>query len=861
VYRALDKKLQRRVALKVLRKPDKEDAGTWDRAVAGMLREARAAAALSHPNAIALYDVGEADGVPYLAMELVEGTPLRHLIGAGTTVSARLRWLLDVARALAAAHRAGLVHRDIKPENIMLRSDGVIKVLDFGIARRLRLDVDTAGPTIDAGAAATLSGRGRLVGTPAYMAPEQLRGEPIDGRADQFSWGVLAYEVLADRLPFGEGRDMIGVLADLMSLDAPPLDTEGVPEEVEAIVLRALSKSPEERFSSMDDVIDALSAEVAGEADAGPPSRGRAAPPSSRAAEAASGNGVSVATLPRRRPRWPLFAAAGAAVAIAAVLFAARGTHPAPAAAPAAPAPAAPAPTPITETAPPKTSSPEALAAYREGLQGFRDAAWGLSHESFERAVKLDPMFAAAHLRLAMTSWYRVDLLDVRKTFQKAVQLRPALSERDQALLDTMEPMLQREPPDILEARRRASVASDRYPADAEFLQLVLLFSKDESAEKQLDLAERCLALDPRYADCWQAKAEALERLDRIPEALRAFDQCLEVSPSAIDCLRVRAGIHSRLGQCERYDEDARAFLAKAPAGSDGYYYQAAALYALDRPAQAVRGALQQSWLRQPESMRERAMLADESRLAAVAGRFEDAERHALELDRKVALDPAEEVHLVPTLLLVDIYQETGRAKEAGKIADAMLSGRDAWAKSPQLSIYLDRTVMLLHSKLDAGMISRPVYEAEREAWVRGFRERWRDIGQGAEWVAAYALPASTTEEAKEALAAQPDLSAIAYSLRTPEWGAVIGKVHLLAGRPRDALPHLSGAAGSCGALMDPFSHTTATYRLAEARAALGDKAGACSALGVVLARWGGAKESVTAKAAAARSKELRCSL
>ncbi|HLM71099.1 MAG TPA: serine/threonine-protein kinase, partial [Polyangiaceae bacterium] len=253
VYRALDAKLERKVALKVLRSA-KSDADTWGRAVARMLREARAAAALSHPNAVGIYDVGEHDGTPYLAMELIEGAPLRSRIGADIPLSTRLRWLADVARALSAAHRAGLVHRDIKPENILLRSDGVIKVLDFGIARSLRLSSEDPNGA-PSRPISTLTDQATLVGTPAYMAPEQIRGDAIDGRADQFSWGVLAYELLSGKLPFGAGRDAVGMLASVLTEREPPLING--PEAVAAVVHRALSKSPDDRFASMDDVLDA----------------------------------------------------------------------------------------------------------------------------------------------------------------------------------------------------------------------------------------------------------------------------------------------------------------------------------------------------------------------------------------------------------------------------------------------------------------------------------------------------------------------------------------------------------------------------------------------------------------------------
>ena len=163
-----------------------------------------------------------------------------------------------MARALAAAHKRGLVHRDIKPENVMIRDDGMVKVLDFGIARR------TGGPTNPQSATQpalpTLTVEGMQMGTPVYMAPEQIRGEKVDGRADQFAWGVLAYEVLAQKLPWRGGNDLLAVMASALTdpVDRSALEEAGVSPAVVRAVLRALEKKPEARFATMDELRTAL---------------------------------------------------------------------------------------------------------------------------------------------------------------------------------------------------------------------------------------------------------------------------------------------------------------------------------------------------------------------------------------------------------------------------------------------------------------------------------------------------------------------------------------------------------------------------------------------------------------------------
>ncbi len=263
VYRAFDTRLQRSVALKVLHAAD----GDAAEAVALALREARAAAAIAHPNATAIYDAHEVEGTSFIAMEFVAGRSLRVLLGGPSIpLATRLRWLIDVAGALEAAHRMGVVHRDVKPENVMVRHDGLVKVLDFGVARRASTtgDAQDRPPSTpdDApilavepppGAFAGAVSEARVAGTPAYMAPEQIQGQEIDGRADQFAWGVLAYEMLTGRLPWRTAKNPLGYIAAVVSEDPlPPGELiAGIPREVDATVLRALSKSPGDRFPTM----------------------------------------------------------------------------------------------------------------------------------------------------------------------------------------------------------------------------------------------------------------------------------------------------------------------------------------------------------------------------------------------------------------------------------------------------------------------------------------------------------------------------------------------------------------------------------------------------------------------------------
>jgi serine/threonine protein kinase len=240
VYRARDTTLHRKVALKVVRS-DREGPESKGR----LLREARAAAALSHPNTVAIHDLGESDGVLYIVMELVNGMPLLAYVGDDRVPAARkLRWCAEIARALACAHKAGVLHRDVKPTNVMVSDEGVAKVLDFGLAKPVEpksFDFKTQA--------------GHVVGTVRYMAPEQLAGD-TDPRSDQYALGVTTYELLSGHYPSG---NPLGVTEPLVSL-VPDL-----PKRVSGLVERLMRPLPGDRFASMNDVskeLDELATEL-----------------------------------------------------------------------------------------------------------------------------------------------------------------------------------------------------------------------------------------------------------------------------------------------------------------------------------------------------------------------------------------------------------------------------------------------------------------------------------------------------------------------------------------------------------------------------------------------------------------------
>jgi len=250
VYKALDTKLDRRVAIKVL----PQHLSSIPDALARFEREAKAVAALSHPNIMAIHDFGHEGGTAYAVMELLEGETLRaRLTHSALGWREAVKIAASIADGLAAAHARGIIHRDIKPENVFLTSDGLVKVLDFGIARVKKAAVSTADTLISMGASETKPGT--LMGTIGYMSPEQVRGESADAPSDIFSLGCMLVEMLTGERPFAR-PSAAETLASILRDEPPPLEdqTQDMPPELEKIIRRCLEKSPEERFQSARDL-------------------------------------------------------------------------------------------------------------------------------------------------------------------------------------------------------------------------------------------------------------------------------------------------------------------------------------------------------------------------------------------------------------------------------------------------------------------------------------------------------------------------------------------------------------------------------------------------------------------------------
>ncbi|HET7746114.1 MAG TPA: protein kinase, partial [Vicinamibacteria bacterium] len=349
VYRARDPRLNREVAVKVVAP---EFAGDPSRR-ARLEKEAHAASALNHPNIVTVHDIGSADDTLYVAMELVDGPTVRELLSGGPLPVKRL---LDVATQIAAglakAHAAGIIHRDLKPENLIVSRDGFAKVLDFGLAKLDAVSVEGVSqlPTrADQGTRA-----GTVLGTTAYMSPEQAAGRPVDFRSDQFSFGIVLYEMASGVQPFRRGS-AAETMAAIIRDDPAPLEpiAPRVPPQLRWIVERCLAKEPEERYASTVDLARELKTvrDHLAETET-PPSGPQPSPP------------------PSPRPRSLILVATVVALATAAILFLARRRAP----------PEAPA-----------VSSPRLTqATFSEGLEAF--PSWSPDGRALAYVAEVGPV-------------------------------------------------------------------------------------------------------------------------------------------------------------------------------------------------------------------------------------------------------------------------------------------------------------------------------------------------------------------------------------------------------------------------------------------------------------------------------------
>jgi len=867
VFRAFDPKLRRRVAIKILQ-PNRFSEGSDD--VARVMREARAAAALDHPGVIGVFDVSEAEGHPFIVMEYVDGRSLRALVGADEiSVNERLRWMTDVARCLAAAHRVGLVHRDIKPENVMIRHDGAVKLLDFGIARRLETEADPNGQLI--GNYSAIAVESSAIGTPYYMAPEQVQRRSVDARADQFSWGVLAYELFTGSLPWKTVNDGYSSAIAVVTEQPELLRTGelGLPGHVGAVIHRALEKSPAQRFESMDALVAALSLDAL----APPPLVFPDVPKESlkTVADTQQGTHTEVDPPTNREPPPqvpPKIARSFKIGAFFLVAFAAAGAVLALGFKPPTDPPFLKAHLATIVSHPLELPSevfrPNTLAAeaFAKGMHHFQQAALALSIDHYKTAIEYEPRFAAAHLRLAIGRLIDGPHPAGSESFLEARRLRRSLDSRDSLLLDAFAPAFDEEPPGLDETARKLIDLQQRFPNDPEVMLLgpmiLTVAGRDDDGAKAFRAYTEKY---PKMATPWLALAYIHGRRDELELAHEATEKCRAIEADAIDCIWFDAKIDAYSGRCKDLEAGVTHWRHLKPDNVN-----ALSMLVQAQIAQNASNALIDATLAlAPRDL----SLGEATRITRrftvsrhiLEGRFVDADRILTSLPHEIHLENID--YLWNNELRVALHEEMGDQAGAVAIASDVLLRKKNLPGMGDMHVegIADDPTMALHAiLLAAGTIDRPEFEKRREAWMKTWRSRGASRSDRDLWTRAYASPARTPEAALEALKVieplGPPLRFFVDHLLIVD----TARVYLLAGRAKEAATLLSEASTSCLGPLEPLRFVQAHALLGQAHEALGNQDAACNAYRAVLQHWGSSRpDSVTVKHTRTRWKTLGC--
>ncbi|PYS45141.1 MAG: hypothetical protein DMF71_01045 [Acidobacteria bacterium] len=492
VFLAHDTKLERKVAIKMLLAKSIDDAHARKR----LFREARAAATLDHPNICAIHEVNEDGDCLFIVMQYVEGKTLAsRLAGSRLGPDEVIDVGAQVAEALSEAHGRGVIHRDIKPQNVIITPRGQVKVLDFGLARVTPTEqtTDPEGKTVT-----QLTDEGYIVGTVAYMSPEQLKGQPVDARSDLFSLGVMLYECAAGRPPF-TGNSKIEISSKVLQVEPrkPSELNPGIPQGLEKIILKAMAKEVGDRYQTADEVLQdlrRLRASLSGATEMLPSvTRHR------------SFAGVAQNAL---RLRWVQILLIAVPVLIIASWIALRVWRPAP----------------YEPTA-------AARSYYDKGVDALHAATYFQASKALKQSVDLDPQYAPAHARLAEA------YLEISNTEQAAGELleavslagRRALASGDRLELDAIAAMARRDFPAAIGSYQKIlgqAPASDKANA---YVDLGRAYERNEQLDKAIENYLNAAKVDPQSAGASLHLGTAYSRRRDTQNATAAFDQAEQI--------------------------------------------------------------------------------------------------------------------------------------------------------------------------------------------------------------------------------------------------------------------------------------------------------------------------------------------
>jgi tetratricopeptide (TPR) repeat protein/predicted Ser/Thr protein kinase len=589
VYLAEDQQLSRRVAIKFL----PADVATDERARQRLLREAKTAATLDHPNICAIYEVGQDDGHSFIVLQYIEGETLAsRLKRQRPDLREALAIAAQVADALNEAHARGIIHRDIKPENIMLTTRGQVKVLDFGLAKTLR---DRGIPESDAQTGSMLSVPGMVMGTAPYMSPEQVRGEELDGRSDIFSFGTLLYEMLSGRRPFA-AKSTAEVISAILTVEPPPISRSGASPTgsgEDRLIRKCLEKDAGLRYQAMGDLISDLE-QIRRENESG---QVRPATRTTFGATPGKPKAASIGLTGGRASRLGLILAPAVLAAAAAVyMVSSRPQH---AAVPGA-----------------KSANAAAYDAYMRGKVNVssenpddNEAAIKL----FEQAVAADPNFAAAYAELARA-------YSIKARFFAPVAEKKKLNEEAEV--------------DVEKA-----LALDPNLAEGHFARGLILWTpyKRFPHEQAVQSYKRALELNPNLDEAHHQLGFVYLHIGLLDKGWQEIEKALTINPGN-SLARYRLGV---IDMCRgKYEEAFLIFnstpLEKSP--SLLAFYSSTALFRLGRNQEA--SAVIEQFLKSYPNDEGGLVTSVKAMMLAKAGKereAEDAIQHAIEIGRGYA--------------------------------------------------------------------------------------------------------------------------------------------------------------------------------------------------------------------------------
>jgi len=483
------------------------------------------------------------------------------------------------------------------------------------------------------------------------------------------------------------------------------------------------------------------------------------------------------------------------------------------------------------------SSNAEATSAYVAAMQAISDASRDAALTNLARATDLDPNFAAAHLRFVATAPTADD--DVREHARLAFSRRNQLSAHDRALLDAYLPWTG-VPQDTAGTERALTAAVRAEPNDADYAHnLCRVRMALGEYRKGVEACEAAIRIDPGFADAYRYKGYNLLLAGDAALAKAEYETCLAVSPAATSCLRDLNELEFGAGHCETAVGLARRLIALDPKQPVWSRLLGFGLFGMGASPESVRLSLEQSWQLRSPARRPRYEWSDRVGLAIATGQFDEAEKDLMTFRTVIESIAEEDLHLEAADRLINLYLEQGRNAEAIHTADAYARQRSAWTPVA----HFDAGIAVAIWKYRAGALSRDAFRALRDKWLASERLRSVTLGQfggasGFRWILAYADPAMTADDGKEAIAALPSYLPLPNRFLRLEAEEAIGRVYLLAGRHSEAIEHLGSAANACSGAKFPFGAPVAWYELGVALETTGDKDAACDAYRRVIARW-----------------------